>query len=143
MKLFLDLQQYLLLVIHFAAGHTLTLDNINTKVGTSPEQDTQRPYISGGSFKNTGKMGQKSIINIINPNSETKFSGIFAGDYWEERNLDVEINLDGRVLDYKIHTGGITKPLNGNVNINLGPKSYVRSFDKTNHKGGKKFRCRN
>ncbi len=53
----------------------------------------------------------------------------------EERNLDVEINLDGRVLDYKIHTGGITKPLNGNVNINLGPKSYVRSFDKTNHKG--------
>ena len=119
----------------FAAGHKLTLDNVNTKVGTSLGQDDKRPYISGGSFRNTGKMGQKSIINIINPNSETKFSGIFAGDYTEERNLDVEINLNGKVLDNKIYAGGITKPLHGNVYINLGPKSNVRSFDKANHDG--------
>ena len=119
----------------FAAGHELTLDNVNTKVGTSPEQDTQRPYISGGSFRNKNNFGSKSIINVINPNSQTQFSGIYAGDYTEERNLDVEINFDGKVLDNKIYTGGITKPLNGTVNINLGPKSNVHSFDKTNHEG--------
>ncbi len=119
----------------FAAGHTLTLDNINTKVGTNPDQDTQRPYISGGSFRNKGNFGSKSIINIINPNSETQFSGIYAGDYTEERTLDVEINLDGKVLDTKIYTGGLTKPLNGNVDIKLGSKSNVRIFDKANHKG--------
>lgn len=119
----------------FAAGHTLTLDNINTKVGTSPEQDKQRPYISGGSFRNKGKMGQKSIINVINPNSETEFSGIYAGDYTEERTLDVEINLDGKVLDNKIHTGGISNKLKGTVDIKLGPKSNIHDFDKANHDG--------
>lgn len=119
----------------FAAGHTLTLDNVNTKVGTSPNQDKQRPYISGGSFKSKDNMGPKSIINVINPNSETQFSGIYAGDYTKERTLNVEINFDGKVLDNKIYTGGITKPLNGTVDINLGPKSNVYSFDKTNHEG--------
>ena len=119
----------------FAAGHELTLDNVNTKVGTSPEQDTQRPYISGGSFRNKNNFGSKSIINVINPNSQTQFSGIYAGDYTEERTLDVEINFDGKVLDNKIHTGGLKNPLNGNVDIKLGPKSNIRSFDKTNHEG--------
>ena len=119
----------------FAAGHELTLDNVNTKVGTSPEQDTQRPYISGGSFKSKDNMGPKSIINVINPNSQTQFSGIYAGDYTKERTLNVEINFDGKVLDNKIHTGGLKNPLNGNVDINLGPKSNIRSFDKTNHEG--------
>lgn len=119
----------------FAAGHTLTLDNVNTKVGTSPEQDTQRPYISGGSFRNKGNFGSKSIINVINPNSETQFSGIYAGDYYEGRNLNVEINLDGKVLDNKIHTGGLKNPLNGTVDIKLGPKSNIHNFDKTNHNG--------
>ena len=33
----------------FVAGNTLTLDNVNTKVGTSANQSFQRPYISGGS----------------------------------------------------------------------------------------------
>ena len=32
----------------FAAGNTLTLDNVNTKVGTNSLQDKDRPYISGG-----------------------------------------------------------------------------------------------
>ena len=117
----------------FAAGNKLTLDNVNTKIGYS--QDEDRPYISGGSFKNQGEIGSKSIINVINPNSETKLSGIYAGDYWEERNLDVEINLSGNVLEKTIHTGGLLKPLNGRVDISLGSKGTINSFDKTNHNG--------
>ncbi|CEQ18317.1 S-layer homology domain-containing protein [Paraclostridium sordellii] len=117
----------------FTAGNKLTLDNVNTKIGYS--QDEDRPYISGGSFKNQGKIGSKSIINVINPNSETKLSGIYAGDYWEERNLDVEINLSGNVLEKTIHTGGLLKPLNGRVDISLGSKGTINSFDKTNHNG--------
>ena len=35
----------------FAAGNTLTLDNVNTKVGTNSLQDKDRPYISGGTYK--------------------------------------------------------------------------------------------
>ena len=117
----------------FTAGNKLTLDNVNTKIGYS--QDEDRPYISGGSFKNQGGIGSKSIINVINPNSETKLSGIYAGDYWEERNLDVEINLSGNVLEKTIHTGGLLKPLNGRVDISLGSKGNINSFDKTNHNG--------
>ncbi|CEN79968.1 S-layer homology domain-containing protein [Paraclostridium sordellii] len=117
----------------FTAGNKLTLDNVNTKIG--PSQDEDRPYISGGSFKNQGKIGSKSIINVINPNSETKLSAIYAGDYWEERNLDVEINLNGDVLERIIHTGGLSKALNGRVDISIGYKGTIHSFDKTNHNG--------
>ena len=119
----------------YAAGNKLTIDNVNTKVGTSASQDDARPYISGGSYKNQGKIGPKAIINIINPNSQTKISAIYAGDYWEERDLDVEININGSVVERKIYTGGIEKSLNGNVNISLGDKSDISSIDRTNHKG--------
>ena len=119
----------------FAAGNTLTLDNVNTKVGTNSAQDKERPYISGGSYKNQGSMGKKSIINIINPNSQTKFSAIYAGDYWEARNLDVEINLNGNVLENKIYAGSFSKTLTGNVDIKLGDKSNIYSFDNKNHNG--------
>ena len=119
----------------FVAGNTLTLDNVNTKVGTSANQSSQRPYISGGSFKGVGNVGSKSIINIVNPNSETILSGIYAGDYWNSRTLNVEINLDGNVLENKIYTGGLNNTLNGTVSINLGDKSTVYSFDNTNHQG--------
>ncbi len=119
----------------YVAGNKLTLDNINTKVGTSISQDASRPYISGGSYKNEGKIGSKAIINIINPNSETKFSTIYAGDYWRERSLDVEINLDGNVLEKKIYAGGLEHDLNGTVDINLGIKGNIKSIDNSNHKG--------
>lgn len=119
----------------YTAGNKLTIDNVNTKVGTSTSQDDDRPYISGGSYKNQGKIGPKAIINIINPNSQTKISAIYAGDYWEERDLDVEININGNIVERKIYTGGIEKPLNGNVSISLGNKSNISSIDRTNHKG--------
>ena len=119
----------------FASGNILTLDNVNTKVGTNSSQDKDRPYLSGGSYKNQGSIGEKSVINIINPNSQTKFSGIYAGDYWEARNLDVEINLDGNILENKIYTGGLSKILTGNVDITLGNKSNIYSFDNKNHNG--------
>lgn len=119
----------------FAAGNTLTLDNVNTKVGTNSLQDKDRPYISGGTYKNNGTLGKKSIINIINPNSQTKFAAIYAGDYWNDRNIDVEINLNSSVLNNKIYTGGFSKKLTGNVSVRLGDKSNIYSFDKTNHSG--------
>lgn len=119
----------------FAAGNTLTLDNVNTKVGTNSLQDKDRPYISGGTYKNNGTLGKKSVINIINPNSQTKFAAIYAGDYWNDRNIDVEINLNSSVLNNKIYTGGFSKKLTGNVSVRLGNKSNIYSFDKTNHSG--------
>ena len=119
----------------FAAGNTLTLDNVNTKVGTNSLQDKDRPYISGGTYKNNGTLGEKSVINIINPNSQTKFAAIYAGDYWNDRNIDVEINLNSSVLNNKIYTGGFSKKLTGNVSVRLGDKSNIYSFDKTNHSG--------
>ena len=119
----------------FAAGNTLTLDNVNTKVGTNSLQDKDRPYISGGTYKNNGILGKKSVINIINPNSQTKFAAIYAGDYWNDRNIDVEINLNSSVLNNKIYTGGFSKKLTGNVSVRLGDKSNIYSFDKTNHSG--------
>lgn len=119
----------------FAAGNTLTLDNVNTKVGTNSLQDKDRPYISGGTYKNNGTLGKKSVINIINPNSQTKFAAIYAGDYWNDRNIDVEINLNSSVLNNKIYTGGFSKKLTGNVSVRLGDKSNIYNFDKTNHSG--------
>ena len=119
----------------FAAGNNLTLDNVNTKVGTNSLQDKDRPYISGGTYKNNGTLGEKSVINIINPNSQTKFAAIYAGDYWNDRNIDVEINLNSSVLNNKIYTGGFSKKLTGNVSVRLGNKSNIYSFDKTNHSG--------
>lgn len=126
----------------FVAGHELTLDNVNTRIGTSASQYNDRPYISGGAYKNKdvykkeGASKAKSTINIKNPNSETKFSGIYAGDYYKDRDLDVEINIDGNVvLDNKIYTGGHNHKLNGDVAVNLGAKSNITEFDKTNHNG--------
>jgi len=127
----------------YAAGHELTLDNVNTKFGSNPEQYNQRPYISGGAYKKYNITGSKSVINIINSNEETKFSGIYAGDYYADRTLDVDINIDGKakVTDNKIYTGGYNHDLNGTVNINLSAAdsnnkaNYITKFDKTNHNG--------
>ena len=119
----------------FVAGNELTLDNVNTKLGSSANQDNDRPYISGGAYKGENISGNKSVINIKNPNEQTKLSGIYAGDYYTERTLDVEINVDGKVLDNKIHVGGHNNKLNGNVTVNLGPKSSITEFDKSNHNG--------
>ncbi len=126
----------------FVAGHELTLDNVNTRIGTSASQYNDRPYISGGAYKNKDVYKKdvntraKSIINIKNPNSETKFSGIYAGDYYKDRDLDVEINIDGNVVsDNKIYTGEHNHKLNGDVVVNLGAKSNITEFDKTNHNG--------
>ena len=119
----------------FAAGHTLTMDNVSTKVGTNPAQDSERPYISGGSYKNQGTLGKKSVINITNPNSQTKFKAIYAGDYWNDRNLDVEINLNGSLLENTIFTGGFSGPLTGTVDIKLGSKSNIYNIDNRNHNG--------
>ena len=121
----------------FTAGHKLTIDNVNTKVGTSVQQDDHRPFISSGTYKGVGSetIGKKSVINIINPNSETRISAIYAGDYWNEIDMDVEINLDANLVDTTIYTGGVKYPLNGDVSVNLYGKTNVRDFDTSNHNG--------
>lgn len=120
----------------FVAGHSLTLNNVDTTQGTNPEQYNQRPYISGGAFKGQGELGDKSIINIINPNEETKISAIYAGDYYNDMDMDVEINLDGKLIDTELYTGGVgNNVLKGNVTVNLSGKSNVTSFSKENHDG--------
>ena len=125
----------------YASGHELTLDNVNTKLGTSIHQEDERPYISGGAFDgyevykdpNTGKA--KSVINIINPNSETRFATIYAGDYFRSRDLDVEINLDGKLVQPVIYTGDDKHTLKGDVTVKLGRNTNVTRFDKTYHEG--------
>ena len=120
----------------FAAGHTLTLDDVNTKFGTNPEEYNKRIYISGGAYKDQEIKGKKSIINVINPNEETKIAGIYAGDYYTDRKLDVEINLDAKLVGTTtIHTGGVNNILDGDVVVNLGTESNVKRFDKSNHIG--------
>ena len=120
----------------FVAGHSLTLNNVDTTQGTNPEQYNQRPYISGGDFKGQGELGDKSIINIINSNEETKISAIYAGDYYNDMDMDVEINLDGKLIDTELYTGGVgNNVLKGNVTVNLSGKSNVTSFSKENHDG--------
>ena len=120
----------------FAAGHKLTLDNVKTKVGSNSDDD--RPYISGGTYKNNdNKIGKRSIINIINPNDETKFATIYAGDYWAHRNMDVEINIDEntKLLDRTIHAGGVNYNLNGTIDINLTGQNSIENIDKSHYSG--------
>ena len=127
----------------YANGNILTLDNINTKIGTNLEQSKYRPCITGGSHKSSNAPTGKSVINIINSNEETKFSGIYAGDYNKDVTLDVDINIDGKakVTDNKIYTGGYDHDLNGTVNINLSASNSnnkvnsIAKFDKANHNG--------
>ena len=124
----------------FLAGHKLTLDNVNTKQGSSLEQNDERPFISGGTFKNQEKnIGNKAILEIKNPNSETRLSAIYAGDYYKDRDMDVEINLEGAnnkfLVDQNIHLGGYENNLNGDVVINLGKGLNVTGIDRTNHIG--------
>ena len=120
----------------FAAGHKLTLNNVTTKVGNNTDDD--RPYISGGTYKkHDSNIGSKSIINIINGRDETKFAAIYAGDYWTDRNMNVEINIDGKVqvLDQKIHAGGFDFDLNGTVDINIKGSNNIKNIEKNNYSG--------
>ena len=119
----------------YTAGHSLTLDKVNTKIGENPAQANMRPYISGGAYKGTGVVGDRAIINIVNPTSETRIGGIYAGDYFENRKMDVILNLDGKLVDTTIHTGGYSHVLDGDVYVNVSNGSNIESFDRFNHDG--------
>ena len=118
----------------FAAGHTLVLNNVNTKLSSSV-QSSVRPYISGGAYKGLGTLGEKAVIRITNPSSETKLAGIYAGDYWNDRKMDVEIHLNARLLDQVLYTGGVNGILDGNVEVILYGESNLAGFDRSNHNG--------
>ena len=124
----------------YVAGNTLTLDNVNTRLGTNMDQFDDRPFISGGSFWANNMSGNKSVVNIKNANEQTRFRGIYAGDYWKETNVPFELNLDestnnNLVVDYQLHTGGIINNYKGNVTINLGGATSKLTLDNTKHLG--------
>lgn len=118
----------------YAAGHTLVLDAVDTRVGTSTLQDDVRPLISGGAYQGEeGKMGSHTTIKVVNPISQTKIAAIYAGDYYRDSEQDkVDIELDSILVDTEIHAAGADgHTLTGNVNVTLGKDSNVTDFDKT------------
>lgn len=118
----------------YAAGHTLVLDAVDTRVGTSTLQDDVRPLISGGAYQGEeGKRGSHTTIKVVNPISQTKIAAIYAGDYYRDSEQDkVEIELDSKLVDTEIHAAGADgHTLTGNVNVTLGKDSNVTDFDKT------------
>lgn len=118
----------------YAAGHTLVLDAVDTRVGTSTSQDDVRPLISGGAYQGEeGKMGSHTTIKVVNPISQTKIAAIYAGDYYRDSEQDkVDIELDSKLVDTEIHAAGADgHTLTGNVNVTLGKDSNVTDFDKT------------
>ena len=118
----------------YAAGHTLVLDAVDTRVGTSTLQDDVRPLISGGAYQGEeGKMGSHTTIKVVNPTSQTKIAAIYAGDYYRDSEQDkVDIELDSKLVDTEIHAAGADgHTLTGNVNVTLGKDSNVTDFDKT------------
>ena len=118
----------------YAAGHTLALDAVDTRVGTSTLQDDVRPLISGGAYQGEeGKMGSHTTIKVVNPISQTKIAAIYAGDYYRDSEQDkVDIELDSKLVDTEIHAAGADgHTLTGNVNVTLGKDSNVTDFDKT------------
>ena len=131
----------------YVGGHTLTIDNVNTKLD-SEAQSKIRPYISGGAYRlNTDNsiLGGNTVVNIINANAETKFADIYAGDYFKSRNIPATLNLSGKFLDSVVHCGGYSDSsiLNSDVDINLyadnpdssAQVSGITGFDTTNHNG--------
>ena len=118
----------------YAAGHTLVLDAVDTRVGTSTLQDDVRPLISGGAYQGEeGKMGSHTTIKVVNPISQTKIAAIYAGDYYRDSEQDkVDIELDSKLVDTEIRAAGADgHTLTGNVNVTLGKDSNVTDFDKT------------
>ena len=131
----------------YVGGHTLTIDNVNTKLD-SEAQSKIRPYISGGAYRlNTDNsiLGGNTVVNIINANAETKFADIYAGDYFKSRNIPATLNLSGKFLDSVVHYGGYSDSsiLNSDVDINLyadnpdsaAQVSGITGFDTANHNG--------
>lgn len=118
----------------YAAGHTLVLDAVDTRVGTSTLQDDVRPLISGGAYQGEeGKMESHTTIKVVNSISQTKIAAIYAGDYYRDSEQDkVDIELDSKLVDTEIHVAGADgHTLTGNVNVTLGKDSNVTDFDKT------------
>ena len=118
----------------YAAGHTLVLDAVDTRVGTSTLQDDVRPLISGGAYQGEeGKMESHTTIKVVNSISQTKIAAIYAGDYYRDSEQDkVDIELDSKLVDTEIHAAGADgHTLTGNVNVTLGKDSNVPDFDKT------------
>ncbi|MDY2632835.1 MAG: DUF5011 domain-containing protein, partial [Clostridium sp.] len=126
----------------YLAGYKLTLQSVDTRIPTESFQRDYRPFISGGTFRNEGTTGNKAVLDVIDANvysahstvlGKTEFAGIYAGDYWVERDYPVELNVKGRVLDRTIHTGGIMVPSKSEVTINLSNNTGIRTINTEKH----------
>ncbi|MDY5585116.1 MAG: ZmpA/ZmpB/ZmpC family metallo-endopeptidase, partial [Arcanobacterium sp.] len=97
----------------YQAGHELTLDNVNTLVGRL--QSGQRPVIYTGVSDETGVIGQKAVLNVVNPNSETRLAKIYVGDLFQDSNIPAEINLAAKNI--KIDGGIVLGSENDTVQL--------------------------
>jgi len=130
----------------YLAGHSLVLDDVNTRIGTSPEQAGERPNISGGMYAGGTLKGQKAggshakegknaSVLIRNANDETLLGTIYAGDYYRASERNVDIHLACNLTDTTIYTGGLNDTLTGDVNLYLYQKANVKEINQNNHSG--------
>ena len=111
----------------YAAGHSLTLNDVDTTLG-------EAPVISAGRFKGQGQLGNKSTINISSSKYDCEIERIYCGDYSAPIKMDVDINLSGNI-NTDLYTGGLNNQLDGNVTVSFSGDSYLKNINKDNHKG--------
>lgn len=110
----------------YAAGHSLTLNNVDTTLG-------EAPFISAGRFKGQGELGDKAIINISSSKYDCEIERIYCGDYSAPIKMDVDINLNR--INTDLYTGGLNNQLDGNVTVSFFGDSNLNNINKENHKG--------
>lgn len=111
----------------YAAGHTLTLNDVDTTLG-------EAPVISAGRFKGQGELGDKATININSSKYDCEIKRIYCGDYSAPIKMDVDINLKGKI-NTDLYTGGLNNQLEGNVTVSFSEDSYLKNINKDNHNG--------
>lgn len=138
----------------FLDGHHLTLDNVDTRLGTNSEQWTRdAPYVSGGCFHADnpgGQSGSHARLTTLNSrhqgNEVTRLSGIYAGGYNHEQTAPLSVDLDewclfrpGRALVHGCGTpsadGSTAWPGRGNVDVTLRGQARLTAVDRMQHSG--------
>ncbi len=118
----------------FLAGHSLTLDNVNTYLkgaggsfgDLAGSEEELLPTVYAGAYTGSS-VGKNASLTVINSNSETMFQGIYMGHGSEQDKKvpytgEAELNIDARasVRD------GVYTDLNSHASVNItGTESQV------------------
>lgn len=117
----------------FLAGYTLTLDNVNTRMGSSDAQYDTRPVIRGGSYRQVSTAGTQSGLVVLNANDETRLAAIYGGDENKTWSVPMRIELgSAKLVDRTIHGGN---NMTADVEVLLTANDNVTAFDKTGMTG--------